>query len=222
VRATWFVTHASPAIDRLRARPDLFELGIHPNFHPGSTHGDDVAGVLAHCLALVPEARVMRAHGLVGSSRLFTEVVQRTPIRIDSTLLLRRHAGLAPVTQPLEGGALLRMPIWWEDDVEQLADDPDWTPAADAPPGLRILNFHPIHVALNGATPAPYAALRAEQPALPAVTAPQVARHRASGPGPGTAFAGVVDALAAIGGGPTLSMLAATARRAPTPLRAAA
>ena len=31
VRATWFVTHASPAVHRLREHPELFELGIHPN-----------------------------------------------------------------------------------------------------------------------------------------------------------------------------------------------
>ena len=37
VRATWFVTHESPAVDRLREDSELFELGIHPNFLPGST-----------------------------------------------------------------------------------------------------------------------------------------------------------------------------------------
>ncbi len=39
VKATWFVTHASPAVERLREHPDLFELGIHPNFLAGSSHG---------------------------------------------------------------------------------------------------------------------------------------------------------------------------------------
>jgi len=56
VRATWFVTHASSAIDDLRKRPDLFELGIHPNFLPGSTQGADVDSVLNHCMSLVPDA----------------------------------------------------------------------------------------------------------------------------------------------------------------------
>src|SRR5688572_22770431 len=32
VAATWFVTHDTPQIGRLRANP-LFELGIHPNFN---------------------------------------------------------------------------------------------------------------------------------------------------------------------------------------------
>ena len=34
VKTTWFVTHASPAIDKLRQMPELFELGIHPNRLP--------------------------------------------------------------------------------------------------------------------------------------------------------------------------------------------
>ena len=32
VPATWFITHATPLIDRLRSNPN-FTLGIHPNFN---------------------------------------------------------------------------------------------------------------------------------------------------------------------------------------------
>ena len=32
VRATWFITHASPEVERLKEYPHLFELGVHPNF----------------------------------------------------------------------------------------------------------------------------------------------------------------------------------------------
>src|SRR5207244_3974947 len=70
VRATWFVTHMSPAISRLRRNPELFELGIHPNFLPGSTHGDTPDAVLRHCRALVPDAVSMRTHCLVQSTLL--------------------------------------------------------------------------------------------------------------------------------------------------------
>jgi hypothetical protein len=69
VRAAWFVTHHSPAIERLRAESDLFELGIHPNLHPGSTHGNDTSSVLKHCMEIVPEAGAIRTHGLVQSTR---------------------------------------------------------------------------------------------------------------------------------------------------------
>lgn len=67
VRATWFVTHLSPAVERLRDHPDLFQLGIHPNFLAGSSHGDTTDAVLGHCMGLVPEALTMRSHALVQS-----------------------------------------------------------------------------------------------------------------------------------------------------------
>src|SRR5215467_8520985 len=70
VRATWFVTHSSDAIDRLREHPDLFELGIHPNFLPGSSHGSSPQEVLQTCMTIVPEAQSFRTHSLVQSTPL--------------------------------------------------------------------------------------------------------------------------------------------------------
>jgi hypothetical protein len=90
VKATWFVTHDSPGVRRLRARPDLFELGIHPNFLPGSSHGRSGEGALvlhgprpgrgehadararpvdAHALAWVDPAAPMPMRGTAASTR---------------------------------------------------------------------------------------------------------------------------------------------------------
>ena len=115
VPATWFVTHASPAIERLREQP-LFELGIHPNFRPGSTHGDTPEAVLDHVMALVPEAVSSRSHGVVQSGRLLHLLVERTPVRIDSTTFLPDVAGVRPVPQRTPHGTLMRVPFVWSDD----------------------------------------------------------------------------------------------------------
>jgi hypothetical protein len=208
VRATWFVTHASSAVNRLRRHDDLFELGIHPNFMPGSSHGSTVAEVVSHCMQVVPEARVMRTHGLVQSSRLFSEIMSLTTIRIDSSLMLRMHPGLQVVRQPFAGGVLTRLPVWWEDDIEQVAPDPRWSVTEQASPGLRILNFHPVHVMLNGSTPAPYTALKHEWPALCDAPAHAFSALGRDGPGPASAFGSAITVLAASGGGVTLSRLA--------------
>ena len=77
VRATWLVTHGSSAIDALRGCPDLFELGIPPNFQPGSSHGSIPEEVADHCMSLVPSARCVRTHGLVQSTRLLHELGRR-------------------------------------------------------------------------------------------------------------------------------------------------
>jgi hypothetical protein len=194
VAATWLVTHASPAIDRLRAHPDLFELGIHPNFAAGSTHGSTPEEVLEHCLAIVPEARCMRTHGLLQSSPLLAVTRNATPIRVDLSLFLP-HARLAELLHyPVAGGeTMLRIPHIWEDDAEMLAPEPSWSTAALAAEtgGLAVFCFHPVHVYLNAAGGEPYEALRAR--GYPHVTADDARPLIGDGPGTGTAFLELVE-----------------------------
>ena len=212
VRATWFVTHASPAVDRLRQHPALFELGIHPNFLPGSTHGSTAADVIDHCMTLVPDARSMRTHSLVQSTVLLETIMARTPVETDVSLFLPGHRGLARVVQPLRARPLTRLPFWWEDDFEMYCPVSDWQLAArcaNAEPGLCILNFHPIHVALNSPSLDGYEALKRVAPVLGRASAEQIAMHRAQHvDGVGSAFGGVVAWLAAHGGGHTVTQLA--------------
>lgn len=197
VRATWFVTHETPVLALLRAHPDLFELGIHPNFLPGSSHGASPAEVLAHCMAIVPEARSVRTHALVQSTPILTEIVARTPVRTDVSLLQPRVAGLQAFVLPLGPARLLRLPYCWEDDVEM-----DWARPAfaldDLPPagGLRILDFHPIHVALNSASMAPYGALKRRRPRLQDATRDDCEALAAAGAGTGSFFRAVAERLA--------------------------
>jgi hypothetical protein len=197
VPATWFVTHAAPAVGRLREVPALFELGIHPNFLPGSSHGSTVSAVLSHCMRLVPGARSMRTHSLVQSSPLLGQVVRETPITIDVSLLLPRHTGLQPVPMPFAERTLLRFPFCWEDDIEMAFATPDWAPLrVEQSGGLRILNFHPIHIYLNSTTMAAYQALKAAVPNIQAATPEQLAPFREPGQGTGWAFQELLRQLA--------------------------
>ena len=199
VRSTWFVTHSSPAVSRLRQSPDLFELGVHPNFLPGSTHGDTPEAVLEHVLGLVPEARSMRTHGLVQSTQLLDLVIRRTPIAIDVTAFLPRTPNLRPFPYPWQGGTLWRVPFFWEDDFEMERSRPCWTlaPYLDVGPGLKVFNFHPIHVYLNSPDMAPYRALKAEAPDLRAALERTVDRHRYGGAGTATLLEELLEYLAA-------------------------
>jgi peptidoglycan/xylan/chitin deacetylase (PgdA/CDA1 family) len=202
-RATWYVTHASPAIDRLRERPDLFELGIHPNFLPGTTHGEDP---VAHLLDIVPGARCARTHSLLQSTPLL-ERLMAGGIAVDCSLLLPRHPGLRPVTHVSQGGSLTRVPFIWEDDLEMERDDPIWSVdrLLALGEGLKVLAFHPVHVWLNSASFDAYASLRGR---LGDVAEDEAAALRQDGPGAGTLFAEVVAHLAAHGGGRRISDVA--------------
>ena len=46
VKSTWFITHRSPLLEKLREQKSLVELGIHPNFLPQSTQGKSTDEVI--------------------------------------------------------------------------------------------------------------------------------------------------------------------------------
>lgn len=159
IPSTWFLTHRSPAVDKLRAYPELFELGIHPNFLPGSTHGNNPKDVLAHCMGLAPNATSMRSHALASSTHIFQAVRKHTPIDLDVSIYMRGKSCTRSdiTTLPLsDGNELTRVPYSWEDDLEFFAPNPMW----DAPTFFQqhmhddflIVDVHPIHFSLNSST----------------------------------------------------------------------
>ena len=202
VKATWFVTHASPAIARLREHPDLFEIGIHPNFLANSSHGPTLEDVLDFCMALVPDALSVRTHALWQSTPMYDLLLNRTPIRVDATLLLS-HANYAEAVEyQWSGKTLLRIPYVWEDDVEMLRDQPAWDlPSLLHGRGLRVFDFHPIHVALNSADMAPYTQLKRTIKPLQNATLDDLHAKAHTGEGARTAFVALLAHLGARGGG---------------------
>jgi Polysaccharide deacetylase len=209
VRATWFVTHTSPAIDRLRERADLFELGVHPNFLQGSTHGKTVDEVIAHVLELVPDAKSVRSHGLVQSGALIGTYATRTRLRVDASTFLPGHANLAPVVQWRDGVGFTRVPFYWSDDHELEKPEPCWEAEPTlAVPGLKVLNFHPLHVYLDLGDPGPYERLKAAAPALRDAPRDLVDGLRREGAGVGTLFDDVLDELSRGGPAPLVQELA--------------
>jgi polysaccharide deactylase WbmS-like protein len=152
VRATWFITHASPAVNRLRERPDLFELGIHPNFAVGSSHGETVNDVLGHMREVVPEARATRSHRLAVSAEILAAIAADERLKTDSSLFLPDLGGLEPVRQWLGQDVLVRIPYIWADDHEPHVPEPDWSlERIWHRPGLKVFDFHPMLVHLNSA-----------------------------------------------------------------------
>jgi hypothetical protein len=195
VRATWFVTHASPAIERLRAEPELFELGLHPNFLPGSTHGATPAQVLAHVGGIVPGATSSRSHAVCQSGPILTALAG-AGVQVDVTLFLPGVPGLRPFPFHIAGRTLLRAPYNWSDDYEMYKPRASWD--VDGPlalDGLRVFNFHPVLVYINARSLDVYEGLKAAG-GLPALDAPRTAPLIAPGDGAGAAFDALADRLA--------------------------
>ena len=196
VASTWFVTHTSPAVERLRADRDLIELGIHPNFLPGSDHGSSTEEVLRHCMKLVPEARSVRTHALVQSHHILEAIVVETPVRLDLSIFLPGMAHIAPVKYAVHGDDLLRIAYYWEDDDQTMQPDPVWSFEPHwGVAGIRILDFHPMHVYLNSKDRSAYESVKELMP-LQELTPDDVAPFVNHGQGARSVFEEVVARLA--------------------------
>lgn len=182
-RITLFVTHDGPELAELRTM-DGVELGWHPNFHPGSSHGDAPDEVLDTLNGWVPEAAGVRAHGLVRSTALLENYARRG-LAYEASDLMHRHPGLRPMRA---WNGVVRLPIFFEDDVQAMHGRP--FDLADLPMdegGLQVFDFHPIHVALNTATLEGYRGFKAHCAAtgigMSAATEQDIAPFREPGPG---------------------------------------
>jgi hypothetical protein len=190
VRATWFVTHPTRVLTLLRRHPEQFELGIHPNFLPGSSHGATPAEVVDYCMRLVPNAASVRTHALVQSTPILQQLARDTPVRVDVSLYLPRVC-VAPFQFDLDGASLTRVPYQWEDDFEMSLREPNWDPASlvdDDMESPLVLDFHPIHIYLNSERFVNYAELKTVRPRLSDLSPSEVAPFVHQGTGTGTAF----------------------------------
>lgn len=146
-RATWFATHRSSAVERLLERPDQFEVGIHPNYLPASTHGASVEEVLEHMLDLFPEAVSSRSHSVYQSGPQLAHMRAHSPIRVDSSQFLPEQHHVQPFEHLTPAGPLMRLPFVWADDYEMLKPKPEWRPdRLLSNPGYQVLLFHPVHI----------------------------------------------------------------------------
>jgi len=181
--ATIFATHQSPGVTALLALPGC-ETGVHPNFA-----GDpDKDALLTRLLTAFPTAVGVRSHELYFDSRLLP-LFQHKGVRYFSNDLMFLHSSLQPY---YDWSGLVRLPIFWEDDVHCLYFDGRFDGAALGldRPGLKVLNFHPVHLYLNTREFADY------QAAKPSLADPMAAgKLRREGPGIRTLFLDVVGRL---------------------------
>jgi len=144
-KATFFVTHPCPALGYLR-ESGYVELGWHPNFLSGSSHGKNLEDILDTLARWVPEAQGVRAHCLI----------QGTP-----HLLAYRERNLSYEASDLRDGVhdlkpfmswtgLVQLAAFFEDDVYLHRGLPLVFDALEhRKMGMKIFSFHPVLLALN-------------------------------------------------------------------------
>jgi len=150
IKTTWFITHDSPVIQQLIDNP-LYEIGLHPNFKNNSTQGNGIDDILKNLKKIAPNAKSIRTHGLLQSSEILLKFHQYE-IDTDVSLFLEHEPFLKPhYSKYLR---LIRIPYFWEDDDEmaEKCSFHDTLNQYSQIPGLKIFDFHPIHIFLNSKT----------------------------------------------------------------------
>lgn len=153
VPATFFVTNSTPVLEQFKNSP-AYELGIHPNFNGllRGENGKSIEEIMDSMLDIVPDATSIRSHSLAQNSNIIDFFSQKGMKRDLSLFIPQcRETSLAPFRL---WNNLIRIPYFWEDDAECLYIGSGFSSGWDVNrylmyPGLKIFNFHPIHVFLN-------------------------------------------------------------------------
>lgn len=151
VQATFFVTHESPILTRIRQNPK-FEMGIHPNFNNllASTRNlaENSTEIVEQLKEIVPESISMRSHSTTNSSRIL-EIAKQHGIIYECNYLIPYQSEI--VLKPwLLWNEMIRCPYFFEDDVSmEYGLIEESMSSLSQSKGLKIFDFHPIHVFLN-------------------------------------------------------------------------
>lgn len=145
-----FCTHPSAVLAKCKNNP-LVELGIHPNYCEGSSQGNTMDEITDYCMNLVPEARSVRGHRWFSSNDMYDRLVKRG-ILYDSS-----ECSMMDCVEPyIHRSGLLRFPVFFEDGgALWFGVEPDFKSNGRkyfSQNGLKVLDLHPIHFAINSPT----------------------------------------------------------------------
>ena len=148
VSATWFVTHDTPILNRLRANKN-FELGIHPNFNNllSGEGGIDFRKIIDNLLEIVPEAISARSHSLTFNAHILS-YFKEVGIKYDCNQYIPNYSGIE-INPWLHFNGMVRVPHFWEDDCAFSGSLDYGLDNLILLNGLKVFDFHPIHIYLN-------------------------------------------------------------------------
>jgi hypothetical protein len=161
VKSTWFVTHETPILDRMREN-GLYELAIHPNFNNilngDHSNGKTAEDIVDRVLEIVPEAKTVRSHSLTQSSRL-VDLFAKKGLTHDCNDFIPYESGVS-IRSWKHWSGIIKCPHFWEDDIESFKEKPAYDHLEKISGSLKIFDFHPIHIFLNTDKPSRYEAAR--------------------------------------------------------------
>jgi hypothetical protein len=153
---TLFATHKSGALDDVSR---VYEIGLHPNFNPFFQNAFHLSSraLLEELKSWYPQAVGVRCHSRTVSAVLIDQFIS-IGLRYDANQICPYQKGLMPYTYR----GFCRFTDFWQDDVHAIYQRPfilSNIPVESE--GMKVFNFHPVHIYLNTESPERYGAAKA-------------------------------------------------------------
>ncbi|XFA74195.1 hypothetical protein RYO59_002460 [Thermosynechococcaceae cyanobacterium Okahandja] len=153
VPATFFATHKTDLLCGSMMCSNAFEVGLHPNFNyllSGRSQEADFREICWKLKEYFPEASSVRSHSLCFSSLIQT-VYQEIGITHDSSIMIPCQANNRSLFPWKMWDGLTRVPCFFSDYVTVKINAINSTNIHELilRNGLKVFDFHPIHVFLN-------------------------------------------------------------------------
>ena len=148
--ATFFATHKSKFLDNYFGKRENFEIGIHPNFNPllnGMSDGKNFHKICCELKEHFPNATAVRSHSLCFGSLIQTSY-ERLGITHDSSIMIPYQNNDTPIFPWKMWDNLIRVPYFFCDYVTAMTTSSSMEKLVFRN-GLKVFDFHPIHVFLN-------------------------------------------------------------------------
>jgi hypothetical protein len=147
--AVWMMTHQTDLVYDIKNKK-RHEIGVHPNFNyllnGDNRNGSSAEEVLDKLMTHYPDSLVVRSHSIVQSSRL-SELFHDRGLRFESNDYLPPEWGgyITPWQMPC---GIVKVPYFFSDEIACISSGIEMASLLGRP-GLKIFDFHPIHVFLN-------------------------------------------------------------------------
>lgn len=146
VKCTFFSTHHS--FELAKSDTKLFEIGIHPDFHPllRGSYSKSYDDILDEILEIHPQAVGVRTHTMMQSIPILQKFAEKNLVYEANTFMPYQY-GLKAFKL---WNNLVRIPFNWEDDVHWAYGYSFEDARIDIhTDDLVIFDFHPVHIYLN-------------------------------------------------------------------------
>lgn len=143
---TVFLTHNSKILQNAIYLGEI-QAGIHPNFLPGSSHGNSFDEVIDFNYNLLPDATSFRSHRYFEVNDVYEKLYSRG-IRYGSNTC----TFLEDIPPFLHRSGIVQFPIFFEDGAYLWQEGVLSLKSVEhffSTGGLKVINIHPMHLMLN-------------------------------------------------------------------------